>query len=70
MYAILTDLPQAASDVDLQQLDDIARRLQPIEARLGPDLQQCKVDTSVVTTPTETTAPQPTSPQPTVTPTR
>jgi hypothetical protein len=30
IYAILTGLPQAASDVDLQQLDDIVRRLQPI----------------------------------------
>jgi hypothetical protein len=70
MYAILTGLPQAVSDVDLQQLDDIVRSLQPIVARLGPDLQDCKVDTSVVSNPTEATAPQPTSPQPTVTPTR
>jgi hypothetical protein len=74
MYAVLTTVPEAASDVDLQQLDDIVRRLQPIEARLGPDLQNCRVDTSVVTNPTNTASqqstPQPIDPQPTVTPTR
>jgi hypothetical protein len=75
MYAVLTTLPEAASDVDLQQLDDIVRRLQPIEARLGPDLQNCRVDTSVVTNPTDTASPQggtpqPIDPQPTATPTR
>jgi hypothetical protein len=70
IYAILTGLPQAAADVDLQQLDDIVRRLQPIVDRLGPDLQNCRVDTSVETNPTDSTASEPTTPQPGVTPTR
>ena len=35
MYIILTGLDEAVTDVDLQALDDIVRRLQPIEARLG-----------------------------------
>ena len=70
MYAVLTALPEAVSDVDLQQLDDIVRRLQPIVARLGPDLQNCKVDTSVETDPTNSTVSQPATPQPTGTPTR
>jgi hypothetical protein len=69
VYAVLTVLPEAVADVDLQQLDDIVRRLQPIVARLGPDLQNCRVDTSVVTSPTDTASP-PGTPQPTVTPTR
>ena len=65
MYTVLTGLGQAASDVDLQQLDDIVRRLQPIEARLGQDLQRCRVDTGVVTNPTEGSAPETSAPQPT-----
>ena len=65
MYTVLTGLGQAVTDVDLQALDDIVRRLQPIEARLGRDLQSCQVDTSVSTEPTG-----PGSPQPTGTPTR
>jgi hypothetical protein len=69
MYAVLTALPEAVADVDLQQLDDMVRRLQPIVARLGPDLQNCRVDTSVATNPTDSTASQPT-PHPGVTPTR
>ncbi len=46
-YTVLTDVGQAANDVDLQRLDDIVRRLQPIEARLGQDLPNCRVDTSL-----------------------
>jgi hypothetical protein len=60
VYTVLTGLDQAVTDVDLQALDDIVRRLQPIEARLGRDLQNCRVDTNVVAGPTETTTPQPT----------
>ena len=70
VYAVLTTLPEAVADVDLQQLDDIVRSLQPIVARLGPDLQNCRIDTSVVTNPTDSTATPPGTPQPTVTPTR
>jgi hypothetical protein len=61
MYTVLTGLGQAVTDVDLQALDDIVRRLQPIEARLGRDLQACQVDTSVATEPTGATTPQPTA---------
>jgi hypothetical protein len=69
-YAVLTALPEAISDVDLQQLDDIVRRLQPIVDRLGPDLQNCRIDTGLATNPTEPMASPPTTPQPTGTPTR
>lgn len=69
-YTVLTGLGEAVVDVDLQQLDDIVRRLQPIQARLGRDLQRCEVDTSISTNPTETPPPQPPAPQPTTTATR
>jgi hypothetical protein len=70
MYTVLTGLGQAVKDVDLQQLDDIVRRLQPIEARLGQDLQKCEVNTDVVNQPTEGTGPQPGTPQPSPSATR
>lgn len=60
VYTVLTGLDEAVTDVDLQALDDIVRRLQPIEARLGRDLQNCRVDTSVATEPTDAATPQPT----------
>ena len=47
VYAVLGDLGQAVDDVDLTALDDIVRRLQPIEPRLGRDLTGCRVDTTV-----------------------
>ena len=70
MYTVLTGLGQAVTDVDLQQLDDIVRRLQPIEARLGQDLQRCEVETDVVTNPTGSTPPEPSTPQPSASATR
>ena len=70
MYTVLTGLGQAVTDVDLQQLDDIVRRLQPIEARLGQDLQKCEVHTDVVTDPTQSATSVPTTPQPTPSATR
>ena len=70
MYTVLTGLDQAVKDVDLQQLDDIVRRLQPIEARLGQDLQKCEVETEVVTNPSDSSPPQPGTPQPSPSPTR
>jgi hypothetical protein len=63
---ILSGVDEAATDVDLQRLDDIVRRLQPVEARLQRDLRQCRVDTSVTTG--STAAPAPTQPQPSATP--
>jgi hypothetical protein len=60
VYTVLTGVDEAVTDVDLQALDDIVRRLQPIETRLGRDLQNCRVDTSVVSEPTGSATPQPT----------
>lgn len=68
VYTILTGVKQAVTDVDLQQLDDIVRRLQPIEPRLQSDLQKCRIDTSVDTGPSPGTTKSPAPP--TATPTR
>ena len=62
-YIILTGLDEAVTDVDLQALDDIVRRLQPVEARLGQDLQRCEVDTSIATNPTGAAPPETSTPQ-------
>jgi hypothetical protein len=70
MYLVLTGLDEAITDVDLQALDDIVRRLQPIEARLGRDLRSCEVDTGVVTNPTQSAPPEPSTPQPSASVTR
>ena len=70
LHAVLTGLDEAVVDVDMQALDDIVRRLQPIDARLGRDLQRCEVDTEVVTNPTQGAPPEPSTPQPTVSATR
>jgi hypothetical protein len=70
LHAVLTGLDDAVVDVDLQALDDIVRRLQPIEARLGRDLQRCEVDTEVVTNPTRSASPESSTPQPTPSATR
>jgi hypothetical protein len=43
VYSALTGLDEAVTDVDLGTLDDIVRRLQPIEPRLARDLQACEV---------------------------
>jgi hypothetical protein len=70
MYAVLTGLDEAITDVDLQALDDIVRRLQPIEARLGRNLQGCEVDTGIVTNPTGSAPPETGMPQPSASATR
>lgn len=44
---ILSGVDDAASDVDLQRLDDIVRRLQPIDARMQRDLRACRVETDL-----------------------
>jgi hypothetical protein len=69
-YVVLTGLDQAVTDVDLQLLDDIVRRLQPIEARLGRNLQECRVDTDVSAAPTQTASTASPTPTPTVSQTR
>ena len=70
MYGVLTGLGQAVKDVDLQQLDDIVQRLQPIEARLGQDLQNCQVETEVVNNPAGSPTPVPSTPPPSPSATR
>jgi hypothetical protein len=69
LHAVLTGLDEAMTDVDLQALDDIVRRLQPIEARLGRDLPRCEVDTDV-TNPTRSAQPEPSTAQPSASVTR
>lgn len=62
---ILSGVDDAVTDVDLQRLDDIVRRLQPVESRLQRDLRECRVDTSVSTQSTQApSSPVPTMPQP------
>jgi hypothetical protein len=71
MVNVLSGVGQAVKDVDLQQLDDIVRRLQPIETRLAQDLQNCKVETDVVAPPTGgPPTPEPSTPQSTPSATR
>lgn len=66
---VLSGADQAVSDVDLQRLDDIVRRLQPIDTRLQRDLRACRVDTSIAAGSTARPAsPIPTMPQPSSTP--
>ena len=47
VYGALTDLGPALDDNDLMALDEIVRRLQPVEPRLADDLRGCRIDTSV-----------------------
>lgn len=71
VYRVISGVGEAAADVDLQRLDDIVRRLQPLEARLERDLLGCRVDTSIdSSTGASPAAPIPTVPQPSNSPTR
>jgi hypothetical protein len=54
---ILSEVGPAITAVNLQQLDDIVRRLQSIQARLDDDLRDCKVDAQVNGTPTAEPSP-------------
>lgn len=69
---ILSGVDEAANDMDLQQLDDIVRRLQPIDARLQRDLRACRVETDLRGggSGASPASPIPTVPQPTGTATR
>lgn len=66
VYTILTGVDQAVQDVDLQQLDDIVRQLQPVEPRLQRDLLDCRVSANVDTGPSG--GPAPTNPVVTLAP--
>lgn len=66
---ILSGVDEATDDVDLLELDDLVRRLQPVESRLQRDLQQCRVDTGApAESTTSPSAAVPTLPQPSETP--
>jgi hypothetical protein len=74
---ILSEVGPAITATNLQQLDDIVRRLQSIQARLDDDLRDCKVDAQVNETPTAVPSPLSTvepsvspTPLPTASPTR
>ncbi len=43
VYSALAGLGEAVDDVDFGAMDDIVRRLQPVEPRLARDLQDCEV---------------------------
>ena len=58
---MLSEVGPAATAVNLQQLDDIVRRLQSIQPRLKRDLSDCRVEPSAGGTPS---AEPPTSPTP------
>lgn len=70
VYTILTGVDDAVTDVDLQQLDDIVRQLQPLEPRLQQDLQACRVDTRIGTGSEPGSTETPTVPQPSPSATR
>lgn len=70
VYTILTGLDEAVTDVDLQQLDEIVRRLQPLEPRLERDLRDCQVDPDIAGSSPGTPTAQPTAPTATASPTR
>ena len=74
---ILSEVGPAVTAVNLQQLDDIVRRLQSIQTRLEVDLRDCKVNAEVSGTPTAVPSPLSTvepsaspAPLPTASPTR
>lgn len=72
VYGILSGAGKRHADMDLQQLDDLVRRLQPIEIRLQRDLSECEVDTSggvPTDAPTDLPSGQTDSAAPTVVPT-
>jgi hypothetical protein len=43
VYSALAGLGEAVDAVDFGAIDDIVRRLQPVEPRLARDLQECEV---------------------------
>jgi hypothetical protein len=54
---ILSEVGPAITAVNLQQLDDIVRRLESIQARLDDDLRNCKVEAQVNGTSTPVPSP-------------
>jgi hypothetical protein len=64
---MLSEVAPAASSVNLQQLDDIVRRLQSVQPRLKRDLSDCRVEPSGTQSEEPPTSP---TPAPTEAPTR
>jgi hypothetical protein len=54
---ILSEVGPALSAVNLQQLDDIVRRLQSIQGRMDDDLRNCKVEADVSGSPSPVSSP-------------
>ena len=69
VYGALTGLDEAVDAVDLQQLDDIVRRLQPIQPRLAQDLSDCEVRVNSGADPSATGSSSPIVPRPSASPT-
>jgi hypothetical protein len=74
---ILSEVGPAITAVNLQQLDDVVRRLQSIQTRLDDDLRDCKIEAEVSGTLTAVPSPLSTversaspTPLPTAGPTR
>lgn len=51
VFSILSDANQAVTEVDLKRLDDMVRRLDPIQQRLEQDLIDCEIKTSAGSSP-------------------
>lgn len=67
----LAGVGDAATDVDLQRLDDIVRQLQPVEPRLAENLANCSVSASAADpVPSVPPATPSDTPSPTASPTR
>ena len=65
---ILSEVGPALSAVNLQQLDDIVRRLQSIQGRMDDDLRDCRVEAEISGTPSPVPSPSVTA-QPPASPT-
>jgi hypothetical protein len=65
---VLGEVGPAITAVDLQQLDDIVRRLQSIQPRLERDLSDCRVETAVGSTPSGSPTPSTSQTSPTPSP--
>ncbi len=59
VYSILSDTPEAVTEVDLRRLDDMVRRLDPIQQRLEKDLAACEIKTTAGSSPGPSTGPSP-----------
>ena len=68
-YATMDDLGQAAAALDAAQLDEVVRRLQPLQQQLETELAACRVTavddpSDEESSPGATTSPRPTAATP------